>query len=160
MTLYLWWPGGESCTCRKFSGQRSTLKGQDRAIVYHVSDQRWNCFKSNIREMSERPSGIHVGGSECLDSILNWTELMLLWNFLFDMIIIIPFGKFGPPYLGKATAAARAAIPSPTSARWCFLCVSIIHQTDMDYMIFNVHTWSFLCVRINMGVGHTDSMSA
>ena len=26
---------------------------------------------------------------------------------------MIPFGKFGPPHLGKATAAARAALPSP-----------------------------------------------
>ena len=26
----------------------------------------------------------------------------------------IPYGKFGPLYLGKASAAARAALPSPT----------------------------------------------
>ena len=27
----------------------------------------------------------------------------------------------------------------------------------MDYRIFNVRTWSFLCVRIHTGVGYTDS---
>ena len=32
-----------------------------------------------------------------------------------------PFGKFGPPYLGEAKAAARAALPSPTSACWFML---------------------------------------
>ena len=31
---------------------------------------------------------------------------------------------------------------------------------DMDYRSFNVHMWSFWCVRIHMGVGHTDSKSA
>ena len=27
----------------------------------------------------------------------------------------------------------------------------------MDYRIFNVHMWSFLCMNIHTGVGHTDS---
>ena len=31
---------------------------------------------------------------------------------------------------------------------------------DMDCRIFNVRTWSFLCMRIHMGVVHTDSESA
>ena len=30
----------------------------------------------------------------------------------------------------------------------------------MDYRIFNVRTWSFLCVHLHSGVGHTDSESA
>ena len=30
----------------------------------------------------------------------------------------------------------------------------------MDYRIFNVRTWSCICVCIHMGVGHTDSESA
>ena len=41
---------------------------------------------------------------------------------------------------------------------------SVMHRTlDIDYRIFNVRTWSFLCVRIyiHTGVGHTaDSESA
>ena len=44
---------------------------------------------------------------------LEWREFIL---FLYFIHCIIPFGKFGTPYLQKATAAARAALPSPTSA--------------------------------------------
>ena len=39
-------------------------------------------------------------------------------------ILLIPFGKFGPPDMGKATAAARAALPSPTIACRVFFGVS------------------------------------
>ena len=62
---------------------------------------------------------------------------------------INPFGKFGPPYLGKATAAARAAVPSHTSAYWVVLCFRNPSNSDIDHRIFNVRTWSFLCVRIH-----------
>ena len=34
----------------------------------------------------------------------------------------VPCGKFGLPYLGKVTAAARAALPIPNSAYGIFLC--------------------------------------
>ena len=38
---------------------------------------------------------------------------------IYFILFIIPFGKFGMPYPGKeATAAARAALPSPTSSFW------------------------------------------
>ena len=63
--------------------------------------------------------------------------------------------------LGRLTwviAAARPALPSPTMHAGSFH-VSVIHQTDIDYRILNVHTWSFICVRIHMGVGHTDNES-
>ena len=43
-------------------------------------------------------------------------------------ILLIPCGKFGPSYLGKATAAARAALPSPTVHAGSFH-VSEIHRT-------------------------------
>ena len=33
-------------------------------------------------------------------------------------------------------------------------------NSDVDCRIFNVRTWSFLCVRIHTGIGHTDSESA
>ena len=61
---------------------------------------------------------------------------------------IIPFGKFGPPYPGKATAAARAALPSPTSACWVFSCFRNPPNSDLDCRIFNVHTWSFVCMLV------------
>ena len=41
------------------------------------------------------------------------------------------------------------------------VCVSVNHWTlTMDYRIFNVHTWSFLCMRIHTGVGHTNNESS
>ena len=52
------------------------------------------------------------------------------------------FGKLGPPYLGKLSAAARAALPSPTSTCWFFSCFrNPPANSDMDYRIFNVRTW-------------------
>ena len=48
-------------------------------------------------------------------------DLWILNEMLYQLNpFIIPFGKFGSPYLGMATTAARAALPSPTSARWVF----------------------------------------
>ena len=48
-----------------------------------------------------------------------------IYIFLLFFVIhfIIPVKKFWPPYQGKATAAARAALPSPRSARWVFSCL-------------------------------------
>ena len=83
----------------------------------------------------------------------------LKWFFrlLFPPLHFIPFGKFGPPYLGKATAAARVALPSPTSACWVFSWFRNPPHSDMDYRIFNVRTWSSVCMhKIHTGVGHTD----
>ena len=56
----------------------------------------------------------------------------------YSILFITPFGKFGPPNPVEATAAARAALPSPTRARWAFLCFRNPPNSDMDYMIFNV----------------------
>ena len=41
----------------------------------------------------------------------------------------------------------------------CVQCFRNPPNSDMDYRIFNVCTWSFLCVRIHMGVRHTTTMS-
>ena len=46
------------------------------------------------------------------------------------------------------------------SACWVFSCFCNPPNSDMDYRIFNMRTWSFLCVHIHTGVGHTDSQSA
>ena len=40
------------------------------------------------------------------------------------------------------------------------LCFHNPPNSDMDYRIFNVCMWSFLCVRIHTGVGHSDNESA
>ena len=68
--------------------------------------------------------------------------ILCLYYFLFFVKhFMIPFGKCGPPYPGKATAAARAALPSPTSAcRWVFSCFRNTPNSNMDYRIFNVRT--------------------
>ena len=46
------------------------------------------------------------------------------------------------------------------SACWVFSCFRNPPNSDMEYRIFIDRTWSFLCVRIHTGVGHTDSESA
>ena len=80
------------------------------------------------------------------------------WIYLFYFIrFIIPFMKFRPPYLGKAKAAVRAVLPSPTSACWIFSCFRNPQNSNMDYRIFNVRMRSFFCVRIHTGVGHADN---
>ena len=72
---------------------------------------------------------------------------------------IIPFGKFGLPYLGKATAAPSATLPSPTSACWVFSCFCKLPNSDMDYRILMcVPDHSYACVYT--GVGHTTNESA
>ena len=65
--------------------------------------------------------------------------------------LLIPFEKFGAPHLDKATAAARAALPSPISACWVFSCFRNPPNSDMDYRIFNVRTWPFLSVHMHTG---------
>ena len=52
-------------------------------------------------------------------------------------------GKYGPPYLGKASTAARAALPSPKRASWVFSCFGNPPNSDLDHKIFNVSTSSF-----------------
>ena len=69
-----------------------------------------------------------------------WPCLYSAINILNFIHFIIPFWKFGPHYLGKATAAARAALPSPICASWVILCFRNPLNSDMDYKIFNVRT--------------------
>ena len=69
--------------------------------------------------------------------------------FIFlNTLLSLSFRKFGPPYLGKATVAARAVLASPTNACWVFSCFHNPPNFDTDYRIFNVHTGSFLCMHI------------
>ena len=88
--------------------------------------------------------------------------VLSLCQYLFIYILYTLFYPFRLPCLGKpkATAAARAVLPNPTNACWIFLCFCNPPNTDMDYRIFNVCTWPFLCVCVHTGVGHTDSESA
>ena len=58
---------------RKRSVQRSSLRGQKRAIVNQT--KIWNCSKGNIGKTPERPGGAHLGFPERIYTTLNWTEL-------------------------------------------------------------------------------------
>ena len=80
---------------------------------------------------------------------------------------IITLGKFRPPYLGNATAAPRAALPSPTSEVHAgSFCVSVIHQAltwTTGYLMY-VRDYSYAVMRTSTHrlteVGHTDNKSA
>ena len=98
---------------------------------------------------------------QCLHKWVFWC-FFNLFNFMHFLIFIfiIPFRKFRLFSLGTATAASRAVLPSPESACWVFSCFHNPPNSDMDYRIFNARARSFLCVRIDTGVGHTDSEAA
>ena len=82
--------------------------------------------------------------------------------FIHFITLLIPWGKCRPPYLGMATvySSRKSSANQSYSACWVFTCFCNPPNSDMDYRIFNVRTWSFLCVRIHMRVGHTDRKSA
>ena len=66
--------------------------------------------------------------------------------------LLVSCGKLGPPYLGKTAVAARAALPGPTKDKVHAgsFRVSVCDgnplslNSDIDYRIFNVPTWSFM----------------
>ena len=73
---------------------------------------------------------------------------------------IIPFGKFAPPYLGKATAAARAALPPNLQVHAGSFRVTVFHRT-LTWTTGSlpcVLDHSYACV-YTRGVGHTVSES-
>ena len=79
-----------------------------------------------------------------VDWALKANYLPIYCHFLNLIHFIIPFGKFGPPYPGRNTSAARVALRSYTSACWgVFFRVSVIHQT------LTGTTGSLTCVRDN-----------
>ena len=43
---------------------------------HRQSDEHWNCFKGNVREIPERRGGTHTQISERTDTVLNSTELI------------------------------------------------------------------------------------
>ena len=76
-------------------------------------------------------------------TILNWTELNWTWLLYlktkwYCICHVIPYGEFGSPYLGKATAAARAVLPIPTS-KCIFLCVQTVVCLPV-FGILNMHS--------------------
>ena len=55
---------------------------------HQQSDEHWNHFKGNARETSERWGGAHMGFFECIDTILNWTEVRV--SFQLDNVLNVP----------------------------------------------------------------------
>ena len=72
-----------------------------------------------------------------------WLGLGGLFVCFLFLHFIIPFGKFGPPCLSKAIAAATQSYKCMLGF---FSCFRNPPNSDMDYRIFNVHMWSFVCV--------------
>ena len=75
--------------------------------------------KTFVNERSHQFSGtvLLLPTSCCgkISQVRTLTETLQGLGFLMLLHFINHFGKFGPPYLGKATATARVAIPSPTA---------------------------------------------
>ena len=60
-----------------------------------------------------------------------------------------PFQEIWATLPGYLTVATRAVLPSPASACWVFSWFRNPTNSDMDYRIFNVRTWSdhlYVCV--------------
>ena len=54
------------------NARRSSLKGREKAIVLQTNIGTFS--KATLGETSERRDGAHIGFSERIDTILNWTE--------------------------------------------------------------------------------------
>ena len=61
----------------------------------------------------------------------------------------LPPGQAGSQ--GYSSRKSSAIYPSPTSACWVFSCFRNPSNSDMEYRIFNVRTWTFLSVRYTQG---------
>ena len=98
---------------------------------------RWTCVeKNNDNDNDDNKTGEGENRKKERRKRTKVQEHLFILYTLF-----IPFGKFGPPYLGKATAAARATrLPSPTSACWVFSRFRNPPNSGMDYRIFNGYT--------------------
>ena len=67
--------------------------------------------------------------------LLGQARACLMNRFTFScQCFIVPFGKFGSPYLGRAQQAARAAIPIPIDE----CCISVCPDSGMA-----VSVWDF-----------------
>ena len=77
----VWWRGswGEVVPVRRGMQERDSVGGLRRAIQrkdHYQSDKRWNRFKDNIGETSERQAGVHIYvGYFPSTWISSWTEL-------------------------------------------------------------------------------------
>ena len=96
---------------------------------------------------SRTPSWVGV----CMNLVLTaWIMNNVFYLFILLYTLYYPFREIWAAIPGVwLQQAARAALPSPTGACWVFLCFRNAPNSDVDYRIFNVRTWPFLCVRIH-----------
>ena len=59
-------------------------------------DEHWNRFKGNVGETSERRGGAHMGFSERIDIILNWTKWTELSQSFERCITVLTVDSLGP----------------------------------------------------------------
>ena len=62
---------------------------------------------------------VHVACNQTI--LVVFTSLLKVYAtsvFLLLLLLLLLRGKFGSPYLGKATAATKAALPTPITM-WC-----------------------------------------
>ena len=88
-------------------------------------------------------------------------KLQLLASFFLSFFLCSSIGgvAYGTVFNSSYTWAATFRLRGGTCACWLFLCFHNPLNSDMDYRIFNVRRWSFVCVRIHTGVGHTGTES-
>ena len=111
----------------------SSIRLAGRGISLHIA-----IFIHIVNVISASVSNFMSWGCCCCFCLLDVIGASV--STFIHFIIPFRFVKFGPPYLGTVTAAARAALPSPTSACWVFSCFRNPPSSGMDYRIFNVRT--------------------
>ena len=129
-------------------GRRSTSM-EKCLLPICLENDIMTCFNSNFPRslMCSKKFSNERFWSASLTSLqtYSWEEIALSISLsIYFIHFIIPFGKFRLPYLGKATAAARAPLPSPTSACWVFSCFRNPPNSVMDYRSLTcVHDHSY-----------------
>ena len=98
----------------------------------------YRCIYLNHSKSTQSAAGLKL--SESFEACCKWVLfnvqiITLLFSFTVQMYIY--------PLVSKVHAGSFCVSVNPSSC-------------DMDYRIFNVRTWSFLCVRIDTRVWHTN----
>ena len=153
-------PSSTNVTCRvehrtvgsnipnRFYPSTCTVEHRQVTQTYPVNCiHQWRMSRESTEKSLKRTQSI-------VSSFFFFFEKILYPFFFFFLFFTLyyPFGEiwaalpgytwtFGPPYPGNATAAARAALPSPTSACWVFSCFCNAPNSDNGQQdLFNVRS--------------------
>jgi len=101
--------------CRRRSDDREEAEAQ--SFLPKLAQFEWRPMEAgNCSSVFFPNVGLPLGPSS-----EEWARTLVLLGFLF-IHFIAPGWKFGSLYMGKATAADRAALPIPTSVCSVFVC--------------------------------------